>query len=257
MSILVVEALAEGLVFGADKNITTTYADGRTDQKNKRSKVLKWPNDDYLFGFVGAAELDGQSMHEWLATLAKDFQGKQSLEEIAGELKERVQSQRLKDEGTEPASPLIIHIGGFEKNNGFWVPHIWHIGNTHNSGRFGYLDIRKDFFCRERFWHYFEETDPSEIRKVLKVMAKQFNPFWFHQGIDLLTFNILEASVRSSFKLLCEQHPDHDIPKTLDEWAKHIRMQVLMYGAYFEAFHPEGERYVGGGVDIEYLPWPV
>jgi hypothetical protein len=74
--------------------------------------------------------------------------------------------------------------------------------------------------------------------------------------MDLFTFNVLESSVRASFRLLCERHPDHEIPKTLEDWSKHIRMQILMYGAYYDAFHSEGERYVGGGADVIFTPWP-
>jgi hypothetical protein len=88
------------------------------------------------------------------------------------------------------------------------------------------------------------------------VNAKQFKPFWFHQGIDLFTFNVLEESIKSSFRLLCEKHPHHDIPTTLEEWSKHVRMQVLMYAAYYEAFKSSDQQYVGGGADVMSLPWP-
>ena len=101
-----------------------------------------------------------------------------------------------------------------------------------------------------------KDIDASEIRRYLKVLAKQFRPFWFHQGLDLFTFNVLQGAVKSAFRLLCEQHPNHDIPITLHEWEKHVRMQVLMYGAYFEAFRSEGEQFVGGGVDVVSTPWP-
>lgn len=86
--------------------------------------------------------------------------------------------------------------------------------------------------------------------------AKQFQPFWFHQGLDLFTFNVLESAMKSYFKLLCEQYPDHNVPNSLDDWAKHVKLQILMYGAYYEAFHPVGQRYVGGGAAIEHLCWP-
>ena len=256
MSILVVEVPSEGLIFGADRNLTTTHADGTTAQDTQWPKVFKWPKDDILFGFVGAATVGGLPIEEWLNTQTKEFETKKSLEEIARELQKKVQDQRAKDEGAKPPIPMIIHIGGFEKKNERYVPYVWHIGNTYKLGRFGYLDFRKEFFCSEQFWEHFKEVDRAEIRKVLKVLAKQFNPFWFHQGIDLFTFNVLESAIKSSFRLLCEQHPNHDIPTTLEGWAKHVRMQVLMYGAYYEAFHPEGERYVGGGVDVIFTPWP-
>ena len=256
MSILVVEFLSEGLLFCADRNITATYSNGITTQKSQQPKVLRWPTDKYLFGFVGAADIAGLPMHQWLATLTAEFKLKSSLQEIAHDLKNRVESQRGQDEGDKPAQPLIIHLGGFEKRDDCWVPYVWYIRNVYAHGRFGYLDCRKEFDSAEAFWPSFEDVHPSEIRKVLKVLAKQFKPFWFHQGIDLFTFNVLQQSIKSSFRLLCERHPDHDIPSSLEEWAKHIRMQVLMYGAYYEAFHSEGQQYVGGGADVLYTLWP-
>lgn len=256
MSILVVEALSEGLIFGADRNITLTYPNGSTSQKCRRPKVLKWPDKNHLFGFVGAAEIGKKPIHEWLATLTEEFTSKKSLKDIANDLNREVQKQRIQDEKDGPTQPLIIHIGGFEKKDNYWIPQVWHIRNVYKLGQFGYLDFRKEFYFDDQFGEHFKDVHPSEIRKVLKVKAKQLKPFWFHQGIDLFTFNVLQEAIKSSFKLLCEKHPDHDIPTTLKEWTKHVRMQVLMYGAYYKAFHKKGRQYVGGGADIVSLPWP-
>jgi hypothetical protein len=262
MSILVVQVLSQGIIFGADRNITTEYANGTTRQKERRPKVLMWPTDKFLFGFVGVATLGDLPMDEWLETLKRELEVFDSLENIAQEVHKRVQEQRVKDEGDKSAEGLIIHIGGFEKKDDLWLPFVWHIGNVYKLGRYGYLpDVRKSFYCKEVFWDQIKkfaggEIDPLEVRKFLKVKARQFDPFWFHQGFDLFTFNVLESAIKSSFSLLCQHHPDHEIPTTLEGWAKHVRMQVLMYGAYFEAFHSEGERYVGGGADVVHTPWP-
>ncbi|MDH4238544.1 MAG: hypothetical protein OEW48_03170 [Phycisphaerae bacterium] len=209
-----------------------------------------------MFGFVGASQISGMPIHQWLATLTEEFKSKTSLKDIVNELRSKVQIQRNKDEGNNPAQPLIIHIGGFEKKGSHWIPQVWYIRNVYKLGLFGYLDFRKEFDCDDAFCEEFENIHPSEIRKVLKVKAKQFKPFWFHQGIDLFTFNVLEESIKSSFRLLCEKHPDHDIPTTIEEWSKHVRMQVLMYGAYYEAFYSNDQQYVGGGADVMSLPWP-
>ena len=256
MSILVVEILSEGLIFGADRNITSSYADGSTSQECKRLKVLRWPDENHLFGFAGVAEIGGKPMHEWLDALTDEFKTKKSLKDIANDLNRKVQEQRFKDEKGSLPQPLIIHVGGFEEECGCWIPQVWHIRNVYKLGQFGYLDVRKEFYCNNQFAEHFKDIQSSEIRKVLKVKAKQLQPFWFHQGIDLFTFNVLQEAIKSSFKLLCENHPDHDIPRTLEEWSKHVRMQVLMYGAYYEAFHKKGKRFVGGGVDIASIPWP-
>jgi hypothetical protein len=39
-------------------------------------------------------------------------------------------------------------------------------------------------------------------------------------------------------------------------WAKHLRMAVLGYSAYFGAFYASFEQYVGGGADVVAVPWP-
>ena len=139
MSILVFEVLSEGLLFGADRKITVTRADGSTGQEGAQTKVLKWPTEKYLLGFVGAAEIGGLAMEEWLDTHREEFEAKESLERIARELEKKVQAQRLKDEGNRPPEPLIIHIGGFEKKDNWWVPYVWCIRNVYRHGRFGYL----------------------------------------------------------------------------------------------------------------------
>lgn len=256
MSILVVEVVSEGMIFGADRNITVSSADGRANQGNPQRKVMKWPNEHTLFGFVGAATINGQPIENWLQSIHSDFENFTSLGQIAQDLRTRIETQRKADEGSDPAAGMIVHVGGFEQRDGIWLPHVWHITNTRGTGLYGYLDFNKVYTCIEHMYGPLKEIHPSEVRKYLGVLAKQFQPFWFHQGLDLFTFNVLESSIKSSFKLLCEQHPDHRIPNSLDEWSKHVKMQILMYGAYYEAFRPIGQRYVGGGADIEYLPWP-
>ncbi len=47
----------------------------------------------------------------------------------------------------------------------------------------------------------------------------------------------------------CEQHPNRDIPVPPEGWSKHVSMQFLMCGTYYEAFHPGGKRFVGVGED--------
>lgn len=257
MSILVVEIVSEGMIFGADRNITVTYTDGRANQVVPQRKVVKWPNNNTLLGFVGAATINGQPIENWLQGVLGDFQNLTTLEQMAQELRNRVETQRRIDEGTRPADAMIIHLGGFEQRNGNWMPYVWHITNAHRLGQFSYLDIDKNYTCTEHIYGPLKDIDPTEVRKLLGVQAKQFKPVWFHQGLDLLTFNVLESSIKSSLKLLCEQHPDHSIPTTLEGWSKHVKMQILMYGAYYEAFKPVGQRYVGGGADIECIAWPI
>jgi hypothetical protein len=73
MSILVVQLVREGLLFGADRNITTTVRLGTGPQgtviasgQAPRPKVLKWPNRPVVVGYVGRARIAGRYTDEWL-----------------------------------------------------------------------------------------------------------------------------------------------------------------------------------------------
>ena len=100
MSILVVEVLSQGMIFGADRNITTEYGNGTTRQDEKRSKVIKWPTNEFLFGSVGVATVGGLPINEWLLAQKDAFEAIGSLEGVAQELHKRVQGQRAEDEGS-------------------------------------------------------------------------------------------------------------------------------------------------------------
>jgi hypothetical protein len=256
MSILVVQVLHEGMVFAADRNVITTNWDGTEKQEDLAEKVFRWPNDHTLFGSVGEVDVGGVPIREWLLLRSRKYAALGDLATIARELKDEIQQQRIEDEKGKKAEGLIIHLGAFRKRDEYMVPEVYYITNAYDLGRFGYTKITKEYGCSEQFWEKFNSTHVSEIRRELKVRAKNFKPFWFHQGFDLLTFNVLESAIRSSFELLCKHHPNHDIPTDLAGWEKHIKFQILMYGSYFTAFHDESDRYVGGGVDVVSIPWP-
>lgn len=268
MSILVVQALYEGIIVGADRNVTQTSIretrDGKTAYmikgQSQRAKVLRWPNNRALIGYVGAAAIGGIHTDEWLY----DFIGRnldfQNFKKLAHSLRDEVQAQRIIDEGDEEAELLILHVAGFEKREQNQVPVIWYISNSHKlDPQKGYTDINKKFGVSEEFWkkEYFGHYSPRDIRLHLKEKAEAYEPFWFHQGIDLAIFNALDLVLRKSiFRLLIEKHPNHRFPSTLGEWNQYLKMSILTYQAYFQSFYGPSEQYVGGGVDIVSLPWP-
>lgn len=263
MSILVVQVLPQGLIFGADRNVTfrrpPLEANGRVEVtviqgQGQRPKVLKWPNNRALIGYVGAAQIAGIPMDEWLYEFIGRHFDFTSFEDLAKILGGEVEQWRSIDEGNNPAEPLVVHLGGFEEQQGHQVPVVWHLRNASASS--GYEDASKEFQLSEAFWEYFPDTPPAQIRLQLDELAKNYDPFWFHQGIDLWTFNDLERFLKGAVRLLCETHPDYKPPQTLADWEKHLKMSILTYGAYFQAFNEPGEQFVGGGVDTVRLPWP-
>lgn len=264
MSILVVQVLPQGIIFGADRNITETRiasdSSGKTATiilgQSQRPKVLKWPNKKALIGYVGAASMGGMPTDEWLYEYIGNNLEFPNFETLAHDLANKVQIQRSIDEGQRNPEVLIIHLAGFENRESWQVPIVWYIRNTYSLKDGYYADFRKEFVCTEEFWSYFSKVSPEQIRNHLNQLALRNQPFWFHQGLDLGTFNTLEAFLREAFLLLSKVHHAHSFPLTLLEWQQHLKMTILTYSAYYQSFKGPGEQYVGGGVDTLGLDWP-
>jgi len=250
------------MIFGADRNITVTQcistASGQTtiiiQGQGQRPKVLKWPNEKALLGYVGVGQIGGLPTDEWLYKFIGQHLDPATFQDLAEDLRAEIERQRRTDEGDNAAEPLVVHLGGFEERDGYQVPVVWHIRNASASAE--YLDAKKEFQVSEAFWEYFPSIRPAQIRSKLDKLAKNFSPFWFHQGFDLGTFNTVESFLKGAFKLLCEEYPDHKLPQSLVDWERHLKMSILTYGAYFQAFKGPGEQFVGGGVDTVRLDWP-
>lgn len=46
------------------------------------------------------------------------------------------------------------------------------------------------------------------------------------------------------------------VPTTLRQLVDHVKFQVHGYGAYFAAFYPPVQQFVGGGADVVTAAWP-
>lgn len=224
--------------------------------QTQRPKVLKWPNHDTIIGYVGAGAIGGVSTDQWLyafvgrhltfpdfATLATELTAELNAALAAGEL----------------ADALILHLGGFEDVAGEWTPRIWFIRNTTDLSAAGYTQGQQ-FSASEEIAQptYFGTKTGNQIRADVVAMVQSGGLFSFRQGFDLAAFNAIDQALRAAMLAIVHTHPlqPHPFPTSLDEWAKHLRMAVLGYGAYFGAFYEPYEQYVGGGADVVSAPWP-
>ena len=244
---MTVQLVPEGLLIGADRNVTSQIGRGGVIRlgQTRRPKVLKWPNREIVIGYIGLADIADQPTDEWLYRfIGRHLTG--NLGGLARALKEELDAETL-----PPDEPLIVHLGGFERAGDQWQPEVWFIRNSRHlnpkTGR--YEQIHRDFLLSEEISRpdYFGKATGDEIRRQVERMAKSWQPFWFHQGYDLGTFNVLDDVVRKGMRALIEGHPwqRHPFPATLNEWAKHLRMAICTYGAYFEAFYEPFEQHVG------------
>lgn len=196
---------------------------------------------------------------EWLYDFIGDHLQFDSFETLAESLRRSVEHQRLIDEGDKDPVPIIFHLAGFEEREGIQAPAVWVIRNDHSRPPQYLSDIRKEFEKVDCLWveSHSWYVPPRNLRNHLSELAAGFNPFWFHQGVDLPTFNLLEAFLKASLKHLYKTGLfEHECPETLSDWEKQVKMSVLMYGAYSQAYQKPYEQNVGGGVDTISIPWP-
>lgn len=256
---MVVQLVREGLLFGADRNVTTIVRQGDViaSGQSQSPKVLKWPNHEMIVGYVGRGSVDGRSTDEWLyGFIGRNLDS--DPETAAHDLKSRLEFD-LRDD--VDAQPMILHLGGFTEDAGQWKPQVWFVRNVRGLNELGQpINIAAEFDISEEIDSptYFEGMKGDEIRARTGEMARAWTPFWFHQGYDLGTFNTLDHVLRAGMRAIVETHPGkpHEFPASLRDWSQHLRMAILTYGAYFAAFYPPFEQYVGGGADVVCAQWP-
>ena len=258
VSILVCELLPDGIVFAADKNVTTVTFNASGERvstvQDLGSKILRWPKHRALLGYVGAASVGGQTMYDWLYDFIGDHFDFTEPAVVANDMCTRLQ----KELGGTKAQQSIVEFAAFATRDGCVVPEFWHITNVHGLTETGYQPASETFIASEQLLrgHLKDQLTPANIRDFLYKRAMAFDPFWFHQGFDLSVFNTVTEAARQAFVALqqCGKLPH---PQTLADWERHARMRVLTYGAYFEAFGEPGQRFVGGGADVLSIPWPT
>lgn len=257
MSILLVQLVPEGLLFGADRNITSqlTMRDGSIEivvtGQSQRPKVLKWPNHEVIVGYVGVAEIGGLPTDQWLYAFIGRNLNFPDLKSLAHAL--TTELDPLYQAG-DFEGPSILHLGGFEQVGGEWTPRVYFIRNTTALNTDGSYEVGDHFDCTEELSQptYFASKTGDEIRHWLGTHA-----FSFRQGYDLGSFNAIDLALRDAMMSIIATHPHkpHPVPATLDEWSKHVALAIHGYGAYFASFYPPFQQYVGGGADVVWARW--
>lgn len=258
MSILVVQLSPQGLLFGADRNITSqlTLSDGTIEivvsGQSERPKVLKWPNHEVIVGYVGVAEIEGLPTDQWLYRFIGRNLEFPDLETLATTLNSELDALYR---GSDFVGPSILHLGGFEMVEGQWTPRVYFLRNTTELTPEGAYLTGDSYTCSEELSHesYFGGKSGDEIREW--VSERYFS---FRQGYDLGSFGAIDEALRQAIGAIIHTHPrkPHPLPDSLEEWSKHVAFAVHGYGAYFAAFYPPFAQYVGGGADVVSAAWP-
>jgi hypothetical protein len=269
---MVVQVVRDGILFGADRNVTTDLCVGDdvlASGQTQHPKVLKWPNHEIVVGCVGRATITddvytdewlydfiGHNLHHDLPQLTHD-----NLKQLAYELQRRLEFD-LARYGSVDDDAMVLHLGAFvEDHAGQWTPEVWYIRNAEAP----YRHVNLNFDVSEEIPKYFPGLTGDQIQVEVERRAQAWQPFWFHQGYDLQSFNALDEMIRRGMRAIVETHPDrpHPFPDStpffedsLREWSKHLKMAILTYGAYFGAFYEPFQQFVGGGADVVWAARP-
>src|SRR5487761_1116988 len=130
MSVLAVELVPQGIIFGADRNITITDASGTQIRQGQttRPKVLRWPNNRAIIGYAGLAEIQGVPTDQWLYDfIGRHFEPSDNralAEALRSELRAAIPPEVRANE------PLVIHIGTYRHAGTTPTPECWFITNA-------------------------------------------------------------------------------------------------------------------------------
>lgn len=268
MSVLTVLVVPPGLLMAADRNITLRVRSdvgggAQLEQVGymQRPKVLEWPDGSAIVGYFGLARIAGQATDRWLYRYIGRNMPLDSIADAAQRLTADLNAEVPADDAGH--EPLVIHLAGFDDIDGEPAPVVWFIHNTAGLTPQGRYIVGGRFGCTEEL-RTAQPADPrfvgksaDEIRAELRARPWS-QPFWFRQAADLGAVNALDEAVRLAMTAIVHTHPAqlHPVPQTLIDWSQHLKLAVLTFGAYFEAFYPPYEQVIGGGVDVVSIPWP-
>lgn len=267
MSILLSAYYPEGIVFVADKNATITV---NTPAGNRRfveptlTKVLAWPRNRAVVGFVGLGSLAGYRMDEWIRIFIAGNRDFKDIHELAVNLRDQVQADFQKDfpSGSEVSNKqLVFHLGGFTIVNSVPVPvmyHIWNHESISSQGEYspGERSFRLTEDVQENFKTWPKPEDyPVNVRSRLQNMVNERQYLWYSNGANLGAFNVFRDFVWHALHVI-QDHGFAPQYSGLGARMAFCKMAVELFGSYFtHHFFPE-DRSVGGGADVVAIPWP-
>jgi hypothetical protein len=257
MSIFVAELLPDGIVFASDRSPTDSVVSSTgpvlDGLKERQPNLLRWPRSKALLAYVGDSAVGKHSMYEWLYDFIGDNIEFTDPTSVAADLKAHLQLEL-----GSSAAPTIVHFGTFARKERCLVPEVWTITNIHalESGEIDF-PTSVEFVASERFMNAQmkdEAISPAMcVRKYLRERAQQFDPVWFHHGVDSRIVSTISETVQQAFKTV-KGGELLEPPGALPEWEQYVRMWILTYSSYVNSFIRSSGRDVGA--DVISIPWP-
>jgi hypothetical protein len=250
MSLLIANVVPEGLIFAADRNLSSN--EGYVIETAR--KLIRWSDPPLLIGYVGEARVKGEPMHDWLHGFLEQH-ATDDLHHLAHRLADALEAEFKGLPKSERGT--ILHVGAFEDTSSGPLPAMWYIrdaeiqldGSVRHLDRFTPRDeLKRDADGPA----YFGDARGEEIRNQLRLSGSPVPWAGFRQSFDLAVFGQLDAHLWAFAGALTAggvaREMQHARPRTLEEWVPFMRFSVLGFAAYFDAFYPPGKQLVGGAL---------
>lgn len=259
VSLLVVYLVQEGILFAADRNLSAP-AEGRMVNVGEAAKVLTWPDGRAILGYVGRASVAGEPAEAWLKRFMDEHPKTDNLRAVCRDLAEDLEQAWRHVQRDKRG--MIVHVGGFDRRDPDALPLIFYVRDieVQPDGSFKQL-LRFESRDELKRGEYFGSKTAAEIHADLRATtpAEPIPWFSFRQGFDLAAFNELDKALwwfRGRLVGGASRARAHPAPSSIEEWTKFVKLSVLGYEAYFQAFYEPDEQLVGGSVNVVALEWP-
>jgi len=272
MSILLSAYFPEGIVFAADKNATLLYSTpGCMNQDvdvevGAATKVIPWARRRAVVGYCGLGRLAGLTMEEWMRQFAAQTRDFDDLAIIATQMRELIQRDFDQDypEGVNiDNAGLIVHFGGFRYENGTPVPAMYLISNVPGFDEGGkYKRAVRNFRGPSDEVHKTWAVEggvkhPSDYKPLVEQIYRDGGLLWFNNGLYFPAFNVLKGTLWAALTTI-RNSGIIPLPSTpsLEDRVAYCKMSVELFDSFFRHHAPPRYRFVGGGADAEWVPWP-
>jgi hypothetical protein len=260
MSILLSAYFSEGIVFAADKNATIQYGQRKFVQPTA-TKVLSWPYQKAVVGFVGRGQLAGLQFDEWMRVFIAGTRDFDNIDELAYVLRDHIQrdfDRDLSQREDVSEDHLVIHLGGFTIKEHLPVPvmyHIWNHGDLLPPGE--YPPAERLFRLSEDIERDLQTSSlyPAQVRDLIQQITSEREFLWYNNGYNFKAFNVFKAALWQSLQVGKEQGWLPDLP-SLSQRTAFCKMAIQLFGSFFEENYVPEDRAVGGGLDVTAIPWP-
>jgi hypothetical protein len=269
MSILLSLYFPEGIVFAADKNVTRLYRTPGGIEPDVEvaaaTKVIPWAGRRAVVGYCGLGHLGDLTLEEWMRQFAAKTRDFEDLTSLAVQMRQEIQRDFDRDypEGTDISKEgLIVHLGGFRYESGIAVPAMYLISNTGlDRENAGYHDAERRFGGPSdelpKLAAQGDIKGLSDYKPWLEKIYRGGDLVWFNNGLLYPAFNVFKSHLWSALNMI-RKSPIIPLPDTpsFEDRVAYCKMAIELYDSFFRHHFPPRYRSVGGGADVEGVPWP-